>query len=137
MGTDHIDLWQMHNISNPEAFKQVVAPGASIEAAHEALDEGKILHLGFRTHNLDVALMGVGSGLFETVQFPFNFIAREATEELIALVKTHDVGFIGMKPFAGGNITDARLERATGYPLGWIRATFGIYTVSLSQPLTG
>jgi predicted aldo/keto reductase-like oxidoreductase len=115
LGTDRIDLWQMHNIRDPEAFKQVVAHGGSIEAAHEALEEGKILHLGFSTHNLEVALMGVESGLFETVQFPFNFIAREAADGLIAHAKKHDIGFIGMKPFAGGNITDARL--AIGYVL--------------------
>jgi len=115
LGTDRIDLWQMHNIRDPEAFKQVVSPGGSIEAAQEAVDEGKILHLGFSTHNLEVALMGVESGLFETVQFPFNFIAREAAPKLVPLAKEHDVGFIGMKPFAGGNITDARL--ATGYVL--------------------
>jgi len=113
--TDHIDLWQMHNIRDPEAFRQVVALGASIEAAQEALEEGKILHLGFSTHNLEVALMGVESGLFETVQFPFNCIAREAAGELIAHAKKNDVGFIGMKPFAGGNITNARL--AIGYVL--------------------
>jgi predicted aldo/keto reductase-like oxidoreductase len=113
--TDRIDLWQMHNIRDPDAFERVVAPGGSIVAAQEALDSGKILHLGFSTHNLEVAEMGVESGLFETVQFPFNFIAREAADRLIPLTKEHDVGFIGMKPFAGGNITDARL--AIGYVL--------------------
>lgn len=107
--TDYIDLWQMHNIRDPEAFESVVAPGGSIEAAWEAMEEGKILHLGFSTHNLEVAEMGVESGLFETVQFPFNFIAREAADTLIPLAKEHDVGFIGMKPFAGGNIGDANL----------------------------
>jgi predicted aldo/keto reductase-like oxidoreductase len=115
LGTDRIDLWQMHNIRDPAAFEGVVAPGGSIEAAQEALDEGKILHLGFSTHNIEVARMGVASGLFETVQFPFNFIAREAAEELIPLSRERGVGFIGMKPFAGGNITDARL--AIGYVL--------------------
>lgn len=107
--TDRIDLWQMHNIRDPDAFEGVVAPGGSIEAAYEALNSGKILHLGFSTHNLEVAEMGVESGLFETVQFPFNFIAREASDKLIPLAKEHDVGFIGMKPFAGGNISDANL----------------------------
>ena len=115
LNTDHIDLWQFHNIRDLEAYEQVVSPGGSIKAAHEALEEGKILHLGFSTHNLEVALRGVGSGLFETVQFPFNFIAREAADELIPLAKERDVGFIGMKPFAGGNIRDARL--AIGYVL--------------------
>jgi len=115
LNTDHIDLWQFHNIRDPEAYRRAISPGGSIEAAREALDEGKILHLGFSTHNLDVALKGVESGLFETVQFPFNFIAREAAEELIPLARKYDVGFIGMKPFAGGNITDARF--AIGYVL--------------------
>lgn len=115
LNTDYIDLWQMHNIQDPNAFTQVTAPGGSIEAAQKALDEVKILHLGFSTHNLDVAMMGVESGLFETVQFPFNFIAREADDKLIAHAKKYNVGFIGMKPFAGGNISNARL--ALGYVL--------------------
>lgn len=115
LNTDYIDLWQMHNIQDPDAFTQVTAPGGSIEAAQKALDEVKILHLGFSTHNLDVAMMGVESGLFETVQFPFNFIAREADDKLIAHAKKYNVGFIGMKPFAGGNISNARL--ALGYVL--------------------
>ncbi|MCW4011769.1 MAG: aldo/keto reductase [Candidatus Bathyarchaeota archaeon] len=113
--TDYIDLWQMHNIRDPEAFQQVIAPGGSMEAAKEALESGKIHHLGFSTHHEGVAMMGVESGLFETVQFPFNFIAREANNRLIQCAKDNDVGFIGMKPFAGGNITDARL--AIGYVL--------------------
>jgi predicted aldo/keto reductase-like oxidoreductase len=113
--TDYIDLWQMHNIRDPDAFKQVMAPGGSMEAAQEALESGRIHHLGFSTHNLDVAMMGVESGFFETVQFPLNFIAREATDRLVGLAEEHDVGFIGMKPFAGGNITDARL--AIGFAL--------------------
>ena len=113
--TDYIDLWQMHNIRTPESLEQVTAPDGGIEAAQEALDSGKIRHLGFSTHNLETAKMGVESRLFETVQFPLNFIAREATGELVQLALKHDVGFIGMKPFAGGNITDARL--AIGYVL--------------------
>lgn len=115
LNTDYIDLWQMHNIKDSDAFRQVLSPGGSLEAAEEALGEGKILHLGFSTHNLDVALMGVESGLFETVMFPLNFIAREAADKLVIQAKKHDVGFLGMKPFAGGNITDARL--AIGYVL--------------------
>ena len=115
LGTGYIDLWQMHNIGNLEAFEQSVAPGGSIDAAREALEEGKILHLGFSTHSLEVAFRGVESGLFETLQFPFNYIAREAADGLITAAVEHDVGFIGMKPFAGGNITDARL--AIGYVL--------------------
>jgi aryl-alcohol dehydrogenase-like predicted oxidoreductase len=115
LGTDYIDLWQMHNIRDPDAMLKVLTSGSSMDAAQEAMEQGKILHLGFSTHNLEVALMGVDSGFFETVQFPLNFIAREAEERLVEHAREHNVGFIGMKPFAGGNITNARL--ALGYVL--------------------
>jgi len=114
---DQIDLWQFHNIPTPTEWDRFIADGGSLDAAHKAQDQGKILHLGFSTHNLDVALLGVESGLFETVQFPFDFISDEAAPRLIPLTEKHNVGFIGMKPFAGGNITDARL--AIGWLLGY------------------
>jgi predicted aldo/keto reductase-like oxidoreductase len=56
-----------------------------------------------------VALKAVASGLFETIQFPLNFVTNEAADELVPLAREHDVGFIAMKPFAGGNLRDANL----------------------------
>lgn len=111
---DQIDIWQFHNIPTPTEWGKFLVDGGSLAAAHRAQDQGKVLHIGFSTHNIDVALKGVESGLFETVQFPFDFISDEAAAELVPLTKKHNLGFIGMKPFAGGNITDARLA------LGWL-----------------
>ena len=115
LGTDYIDLWQMHNIKDLDSLNQAISNGGSLDAAKQALDEGKIDHIGFSTHNLEVAVKGVESGFFETIMFPINFIAREAADKLITCAKKHNVGFLGMKPFAGGNIMDARL--ALGYLL--------------------
>jgi predicted aldo/keto reductase-like oxidoreductase len=115
LNTDYIDLWQFHNISSLELLEQELGPGGGMEDAKEALRVGKIGHIGFSSHNLEVAKKAVTSGQVETVQFPLNFIAREAADELVGLARDNDVGFIGMKPFAGGNITDARL--AIGYVL--------------------
>ncbi len=109
LGTEHINLWQFHNISSLDGLGQVLAPGGALEAAQEALEAGKIRHIGFSSHNLKVALKAVSSGCFETVQFPLNLVAREAAEELVPLARAHDVGFIAMKPFAGGNVRDANL----------------------------
>ena len=109
LSTDYIDIWQFHNIGTFEVYEQVLAPGGAIEAAQEALEEGKIRHIGMSTHNLDVALKAVTSRYFETIQFPFNFISNEAVDELLPLARKHDVGFIGMKPIAGGTIQDANL----------------------------
>ncbi len=109
LGVDYIDLWQFHNVPTMEHYDNLIADGGALEAAHVALEAGKIRHLGITSHNLDVALKATASDLFETIQFPFNFISDEAVKELIPLARKHDVGFIGMKPFAGGNITDAGL----------------------------
>ena len=109
LDTDYIDLWQFHNVSTFEAYEQVLAPNGAMEAAQEALRAGKIRHIGISSHSMDVALKAVPSGHFETIQFPFNFVTNEAATELIPLAQEHDVGFIAMKPMAGGLLDNAVL----------------------------
>ncbi len=115
--TGVIDLWQLHNVSSEENYAEVIGPGGALEAAHEALRDGVVRHIGLTSHSMDVAVQAVASGLFETIQFPFNYVTREAEERLIPLAEKHDVGFIGMKPFAGGLLDDARLS--IKYVLQW------------------
>jgi len=107
--TKYLDIWQFHGINSMEKYDQIMSLGGAYEAALEALDDGRVRHIGFSSHSLEVALILVASGNFETVQFPFNFISREAADTLVPLAKEHDVGFIAMKPFAGGMIKDANL----------------------------
>jgi len=109
LGTDYLDLWQFHNVSSPEAYEQVLGPGGAMEAAQQALKLGKIRQIGISSHSMEIALQVVASGRFETIQFPFNFVTNEAKDELIPLAQKHDVGFIAMKPFAGGMLGDAKL----------------------------
>lgn len=107
--TDYIDLWQFHGVSTSEAYEQVLGPGGAMEAAQAALQAGKVRHIGVTSHSMDVALEMVPSGHFETVQFPFNFVTSEPAQELLPLVQKHDLGFIAMKPFAGGMLDNANL----------------------------
>jgi predicted aldo/keto reductase-like oxidoreductase len=109
LNTDYIDLWQFHGINTLEYLEQVLGSGGVMEVAQQALQAGKIRHIGFSSHSLEVALRAVASDHFETVQFPFNLVSNEAADELISLAKGHDVGFIAMKPFAGGRIRSANL----------------------------
>jgi predicted aldo/keto reductase-like oxidoreductase len=71
--------------------------------------DGKVKHVGITSHQVDVAKEAVKTGRFETIMYPFNFIVHEPGEELLALAKTANVGFIAMKPFAGGMIDNAVL----------------------------
>lgn len=109
LSIDYLDLWQLHNVSTPEAYEQVLGPGGAMEAAQEALKVGKIRHIGISSHSMEIALQAVASGRFETIQFPFNFVTNEAKDKLVPLAQKHDVGFIAMKPFAGGMLGDAKL----------------------------
>jgi len=110
LGVEYIDLYQFHDVRDDDAFKRIMAPGGPITVVEEAKKAGLVKHIGATTHSMDMAKELVKSDLFETIMFPFNFITCEAAEELLPLVREHDVGFIAMKPLAGGileNITIA------------------------------
>ena len=109
LNTDYLDLWQFHNVSTLEAYAEVLGPDGAMRAAQQALEAGKVRHIGITSHSMDVALQAVPSGHFETVQFPFNFVTNEPADKLVPLAQEHDVGFIAMKPMAGGMLDDANL----------------------------
>lgn len=109
LNIDTIDLWQLHNVSSFEAYERVLGPDGAMEAAQEALRTGKVRHIGITSHSMDVALKAVSSGLFETIQFPLNFVTSEPVEELVPLAQEHNLGFIAMKPFGGGLLGQANL----------------------------
>ena len=100
--TDRIDLYQFHN----PPFCPKPGDGTGLyEAMLEAKEQGKILHIGITNHRLDVAREAVLSGLYETLQFPFCYLATEKDRELVALCREHEVGFIAMKGLSGGLLT--------------------------------
>ena len=105
--TDYIDLYQIHN-ATPEQVQQVVAPGGALEALLEAKAAGKIGHIGLTSHSLDTFKMALDMDWVETFMFPYNIVETQA-EKLIAQCAQKNIGFICMKPLAGGAIEDATL----------------------------
>ena len=103
--TDYIDLYQIHNVP-PEQFQQVMAPGGALEALLEAKAAGKIRHIGVTAHSLDTFRLALEQDWVETFMFPYNIVETQA-EELIAKAAEKNIGFICMKPLAGGAIEDA------------------------------
>ena len=72
--TDYIDLYQFHNPS----FCPKPGDGSGLyEAMLEAKDKGMIRHIGITNHRLRVAEEAVESGLYETLQFPFCYLATD------------------------------------------------------------
>lgn len=105
--TDYIDLYQVHN-PNAEQLAQVCAPGGALEALREAKRSGKIGHIGLTLHSADLFREALELDWVETIMFPYNIVETQG-EELIAACAARNIGFICMKPLAGGAIDDARL----------------------------
>lgn len=105
--TDYIDLYQVHNPTAAE-FEQVIAPGGALEALQEAKKAGKIGHIGFTTHSTELFQKALETDWVETIMFPYNIVETQG-EELIRKCAEKNIGFIVMKPLAGGAIEDATL----------------------------
>ena len=105
--TDYIDLYQIHNPSAKD-LQQVVAPGGALEALQEAKNAGKIGHIGITLHSADLFREALELPWVETIMFPYNIVETQA-EELIARCAEKNIGFICMKPLAGGALENAPL----------------------------
>ena len=105
--TNYIDLYQVHNPS-PAQLEQVMAPGGALEALQEAKQAGKIGHIGLTAHSLDVFKTALELDWVETFMFPYNIVETQG-EKLIAKCAEKNIGFVDMKPLAGGAIEDATL----------------------------
>jgi len=103
--TDYIDIHQLHCV------KQCYRPGDGTglyEVLQEAKAQGKIRHIGITAHKIGIAEEIAESGLYETLQFPFSYLASERDIALVEKCRKNNVGFIAMKGLSGGLLTDSR-----------------------------
>jgi len=107
--TDHIDLYQFHQVSQEKDWQAISGPGGALEAVLKAKEQGKIGHIGLTYHNLSMANRLIKTGIFETIQFPFSFVEPEAAAELHVTARSLGLGILAMKPFGGGVIDNAAL----------------------------
>jgi predicted aldo/keto reductase-like oxidoreductase len=107
--TDYIDLYQLHQVSEESDYEALSGPNGAMEAVLQAQKAGKIRHIGVTSHKLKMAVRLARTGLFSTIQFPFNFLEPDALEELHPLARQQGMGILAMKPFAGGAVENAQL----------------------------
>ena len=107
--TDYIDIYQFHN---PPFCPKPGDESGLYDAILKAKEQGKIRHIGITNHRLAVAKEAIASGLYETMQFPFCYLATDADLEIVSLCKEKNMGFIAMKALSGGLINDSALAYA-------------------------
>ena len=113
--TDRIDVYQFHCVG------QCWRPGDGSGMYEEMLAAkaaGKILHISVTAHLVAVAEECVDSGLYDTLQFPFSYLASDREVALVKRCEAANVGFIAMKGLAGGLITrsDAAMAFISQFP---------------------
>ena len=121
--TDHIDIYQFHN----PPFCPKPGDGSGLyEAMLEAKAQGKIRHIGITNHRLPVAREAAESGLYETVQFPFSYLATTEEIEFVRRCEALGLGFLAMKALSGGLITNAGAAYAFLNQFGNVLPIWGI-----------
>ncbi len=114
--TDHIDVYQLHCV--PQCYRPDDGTGM-YEAMLEAKKQGKILHIGITAHKIGVAEDIVASGLYETLQFPFSYLASDRDIALVKACEDAGMGFVAMKGLSGGLLTnsEACMAYMSEYPV--------------------
>lgn len=107
--TDYIDVYQFHN---PDFCPKPGDESGIYDAMLEARKQGKVRHIGITNHRLNIAKEAIESGLYETLQFPFSYLASDKDIELVNMCKKADMGFVAMKALSGGLITDSKAAYA-------------------------
>lgn len=105
--TDHIELYQLHNLGVGE-IERAFADDGAVAAIQAAIRNGKVGHLGVTAHSPEALKRLLDYPEVETVMFPFNIVENQAADAM-QTAKERNIGFIAMKPLAGGNITNGRL----------------------------
>jgi len=121
--TDHLDLYQFHN---PAFCPRPGHESGIYEAMLEAVRQGKVLHIGISNHRIAVAKEAIESGLFETLQFPFSYLASDVDFEIMEMCGKKNMGFICMKAMSGGLINDSATAYAFLNQFGHVLPIWGI-----------
>ncbi|HEY5467124.1 MAG TPA: aldo/keto reductase, partial [Clostridia bacterium] len=104
LGMDYVDLYQFHN---PDFLP---APGGAdglYDAALEAKRQGLIRSIGITQHDALRAVEAAKSGLYDTVQFPLSYLSDERDMAVVEACRENHVGFIAMKGFSGGLLSNS------------------------------
>jgi uncharacterized protein len=111
--TDVIDLYQLHSVSDSDAYKKVMSSGGALEGAKKAQSQGKIRHIGISIHrDIDTMRSAIRSGEFETIMLAYSPLDQEGVaDEILPMAKEHDMGVIIMKSLSGGLLCLPEYER--------------------------
>jgi uncharacterized protein len=106
--TDHLDLWQIHNLQTMEQVEQIFRPDGAVRALQEAKEQGLVRHIGVTGHADPAVLVeAIGRAPFDTILLALNAADPHHLsfrETLLPLAVEKEMGIIGMKIPARGRL---------------------------------
>jgi aryl-alcohol dehydrogenase-like predicted oxidoreductase len=130
MQTDHLDLWQVHDVREEEELAEIFGPRGAIEAFSEAKQLGKTRFIGVTGHH-DPSILRtcIERFDFDTVLMPVNAAEpayKSFLDEVLPLARERNMGIIGMKVYFRGFAS-----KLPGYT-----SMEPFFRFALSQPVT-
>jgi aryl-alcohol dehydrogenase-like predicted oxidoreductase len=130
MKTDHLDLWQVHDVRTEAEMEEIFGPHGALEAFVEAKDKGLVRFIGVTGHH-DPLITKQCLQLFDfdTVLIPVNPAEpayKSFLTEVIPAAKNKGMGIVGMKVYF----------RGLAAKLPWFETMEPFFRFSLSQPIT-
>lgn len=123
LGTDYLDIYQCHELHQQQDLDECLAPGGAFEALDEARDAGKVRFIGMTSHNPDVILAGLETGMPDVILIMLNYVNRRMLQEVLPKAREDNVGVAVMKPL-GGCLLAAHADLA----LRWVLSQEGVHT---------
>ncbi len=104
--TDHLDVWQVHEVVYYDDPEKCYAPDGVLEALAAAKQQGKVRFVGFTGHkNPSVQLAMLNGGFpFDTIQMPlnpFDYSYRSFQQEVLPVAAQRGLAVFGMKSMGG------------------------------------
>ena len=124
MQTDHVDLWQMHLLVEPDEWQRAMGPGGALEAFIEAREQGLVRFLGVTGHGVNVAQMHLKSLErcdFDSVLLPYNPTMMQNPqyaadfEQLTAVCQQKKIAVQTIKALSKGSWGDKPKTHTTWY----------------------
>jgi aryl-alcohol dehydrogenase-like predicted oxidoreductase len=130
MKTDHLDLWQVHDVRTEEDVNEIFGPHGAIEAFVEAKEKGLVRFVGVTGHHdPSVTRQCIERFDFDTVLLPVNPAEpayRSFVDEVVPVAAGKGMGIVGMKVYF----------RGLGARLPGLSSLEPLYRYALSQPIS-
>lgn len=130
MKTDHLDLWQVHDVRTEEEIEEIFGPNGALEAFVEAKDKGLVRFIGVTGHHDPLITKRCLQRFdFDTVLIPVNPAEpayKSYLTEVIPSAKKKGMGVVGMKVYF----------RGFADKLPWFETMEPLFRFALSQPIT-